>query len=228
MFYAPVVQTPHMLEEKGDIAFSGSYALAYPAGTAYTAEMDYAFSSRFNTHLLGQKFICDPYNQGGIAEFGLGYYQKLKSNFFFQSGVNYGYMWGRMKIYNFQSLRFSGHTPNLTGSLGVKGKYLFASVGLKTGIIFRDRVSRDDGNSYATNFWYDDPYFGVPAYESMKGAYHTQGTFTVGVRYKIFSLAFFYSLLTEPVTFPEKFHLPAAEASLGVKLQFTPNLLKGF
>ncbi|MHB1276943.1 MAG: hypothetical protein ACYC1Q_00935 [Bacteroidia bacterium] len=216
-----------MLEEKGDMQLGASYSQPEFAGYSYSLELDYAITPKFNFHALGQSLFVGSHDYGSIIEIGMGYYRKFNSGYFLQTGVNYGYMWGSTTIFKPQYLDFSNHVPTITTSFGIKGKILFFSGGVKAGFLIRDKVFRNDHSDSLSLNWYDLDD-NVLAYEKMKAAYFAQGTLTFGFRYQKFSMALYYSALSGPVTIPDKHLLHALRASIGLKLQFTPNIFTGF
>ncbi|MHB1276941.1 MAG: hypothetical protein ACYC1Q_00925 [Bacteroidia bacterium] len=224
LFYAPTSQTGHMLEKQGDLAVSATYQ-STPYTNSLAGDLAYAIDKRLFVNANYQYFENTPSNRAGFMEFGIGYYNKVGRFGFFESSLLYGRARGILELKPEQIMNFSLHVPTISAIIGVKNKYLFASFGIKGGVLFKDQTTYSYGNDYYTTPWFmDDP--GVNALEYMHYAAFSQFTGTIGVKYEGVSLSYFNSVLAGPKAYGTTYRFQADQFAGGLRLQVNLNVLR--
>lgn len=223
LFYAPTSQTPHMLEEQGDLAVSGTLQIT-PYSGSIAGDLAFALDSMFFITGNYQYFEYSPDIRASFFEFGMGYYSKVGKYGFFESSLLYGQTRGLYELNPGQIMYFSMHAPSVSGILGVKGKYLFASLGIKVGLLDKIETSYINTSADWRNPWYNGDH-GVYALEYMRYAAFSQFTATIGVKYNAVSLSYFNAILAGPKAYGTRYRFQAEQFAAGLRLQVNLNIL---
>lgn len=224
LFFAPTSQTGHMLEKEGDLAVSSTFQ-STPYTYSMAGDAAYALDNKLFINANFQHFQNGYLHRGNFFELGMGYYNRLGKFGFFESSLMYGRASGILEMKPDQIMNFSMHVPSFSGVIGVKSKYLFATFGLKGGLLYKDYTSYANENDHATMPWYMDDH-GVHALELMHHAAYAQFAATLGVKYKAISLSYFNSILTGPKAYGTSYNFQADQIAGGLRLQVNLNMLR--
>lgn len=223
LFYAPTSQTPHMLENKGDMVVSGTLQTT-PYSGSVAGDLAFALNNKLFINGNFQYFENSPDIRANFFEFGMGYYSKVGEYGFFESSLLYGQARGLYKFNPGQQMYFSMHAPSVSSIIGVKVKYLFASLGIKGGLLYKNETSYSNTSTDWRNPWFVDDH-GVYALEFMRYAAFSQFTATIGVKYKAVSLSFYNSILAGPKAYGTSYTFQADRIAAGLRLQMNLNVL---
>lgn len=227
LFYAPTSQSGHMFEKKGDVVASATLQ-STPYTLSVAGDLAYAIDKRFFVNANYQYFEWNPENKGEFMELGVGYYRKLGKYGFLESSLLYGRARGLLELKPGQIMYFSLHNPSVSGVIGAKSKYFFASFGVKGGLLYKNQTSYY--NIANTPYDYYNPWFvndhGVYALEYMRYAAYLQLAGTIGVKYKAVSLSYFNTLLAGPQAYGTSYIFQADQFAGGLRLQLNLNIFR--